>query len=65
MTPDKFRQLALALPGSEEGSHMGHADFRVQKKIFATLGYPDGNQAMVKVTAEKQAELIELEPAVF
>jgi predicted DNA-binding protein (MmcQ/YjbR family) len=65
MTPDTFRQLALALPGAEEGSHMGHADFRVQKKVFATLGYPDDGQAMVKLPAEKQAEFIELEPTAF
>lgn len=44
---------------------MGHADFRVQKKIFATLGYPDEAQAMVKLPPEKQAEFIELEPAAF
>ncbi|HVH49648.1 MAG TPA: hypothetical protein VM760_07205 [Sphingomicrobium sp.] len=26
---DDFRRIALAFPGAEEGSHMGHADFRV------------------------------------
>ena len=29
MTPDGFRKLALALPGSSEGEHMDHPDFRV------------------------------------
>ena len=28
-TADDFRRIALAFPGAEEGSHMGHADFRV------------------------------------
>ena len=37
MTGGEFRTLALQLPESVEGSHMGHPDFRVKKKIFATL----------------------------
>ena len=37
MTADKFRQLALALPEAIEKAHMGHPDFRVGGKIFATL----------------------------
>ena len=37
MTPERFRGLALDLPGSEEGEHMGHPDFRVEGRIFATL----------------------------
>jgi hypothetical protein len=38
MTADEFRRLALSFPEVVEGSHMGHADFRVGGKIFATLG---------------------------
>ena len=41
MTADDFRRIALGLPQAVEQSHMGHADFRVGGKIFATLGYPD------------------------
>jgi hypothetical protein len=41
MTPDAFRRLALSLPEAAEIGHMGHPDFRVRGKIFATLGYPD------------------------
>ncbi|MGQ0552829.1 MAG: MmcQ/YjbR family DNA-binding protein [Planctomycetota bacterium] len=37
MTPDAFRKLALAFPAASEGAHMGHPDFRVGGKIFATL----------------------------
>ena len=33
MTPDAFRKLALQLPGTTEGEHMGHADFRVVGKM--------------------------------
>ena len=28
------------MPEATEGAHMGHPDFRVRGKIFATLGYP-------------------------
>jgi hypothetical protein len=32
-----FRRIALSFEGSQEGSHMGAADFRVGGRIFATL----------------------------
>ena len=54
MTANEFRQLALALPETEERSHMNHPDFRVAGKIFATLGYPDKTRAMVKLSPEDQ-----------
>jgi hypothetical protein len=40
--PEEFRRLALAHPGAEERAHMGHPDFRVGGRLFATLGSPDG-----------------------
>lgn len=64
MTADEFRALALSLPEAVEGAHMGHADFRVRKKIFATLG-PDETWGMVKLTAEQQATFVRTEGAVF
>ncbi|HET6898260.1 MAG TPA: MmcQ/YjbR family DNA-binding protein [Vicinamibacteria bacterium] len=60
-----FRQLALALPEAVEAGHMGHPDFRVKGKIFATLGYPDDRWAMVKLTPEQQTAFIESAPEVF
>ena len=54
MTAKDFRQLALALPETEERSHMSHPDFRVAGKIFATLGYPDKSRGMVKLSPEDQ-----------
>ena len=39
MPSNRFRRVALSLPGVIEGSHQGHADFRARKRIFATLGY--------------------------
>jgi len=44
---------------------MGHADFRVRGRIFATLGWPDDAWAMVKLTPEEQALFVEVEPAAF
>ena len=64
MTADKFRNLALSLPEACESAHMGHPDFRVGGKIFATLG-PDEEWGMVKLTPEKQASFLRAEPDVF
>ena len=35
MTADRFRRIALRLPGVVEAAHMGHPDFRVGKRIAA------------------------------
>ena len=64
-TPDLFRRLALALPGAEERSHMGHPDFRVGGKIFATLGAPNDRFGMVALLPEQQELAIEAEPEAF
>jgi hypothetical protein len=34
---DLFRRIALSLPGAAESWHMGHPDFRLNGRIFATL----------------------------
>jgi hypothetical protein len=65
VTPDGFRKLALGLPEVLESSHVGHPDFRVRKKVFATLGYPNGAWGMVKLTPEQQRALVRVHPAVF
>jgi hypothetical protein len=44
---------------------MDHPDFRVAGKIFATLGYPDQNWGMVKLSLEQQEEFVRVEPKVF
>ena len=64
MTADEFRSLALSLPETSERSHMGHPDFRVGGKIFATL-WPDEDWAMVKLTPEEQSLFVRTEPAVY
>jgi hypothetical protein len=65
MTPTDFRKLARALPEAEECEHMHHPDFRVGGKIFATLGYPDKNHGMVKLSPEQQHYFAKAEPDVF
>jgi hypothetical protein len=65
MTANDFRRLALSLPETSENAHMGHPDFRVCGKIFATLGYPGDDWAMVKLSPSEQAMLINVEPKIF
>lgn len=65
MTPDQFRRLVLSFAGAEEHSHQHHPDFRLNGKIFATIGYPDPSHAMVKLTPEQQADFMHDFPEVF
>jgi YjbR protein len=65
MTRDGFKRLALGLEGATEESHMGHPDFRVRGRIFATLGYPDAGWGMVKLTPEQQRAFVDTDPAAF
>ena len=65
MTAEQFRRLALALPEASEVGHMGHPDFRVGGKIFATLGYPDEKWGTLKLTPEQQEAVVASEPRVF
>lgn len=43
---------------------MGHPDFRVRKKIFATI-WPDESWGMVALTPEQQRAFIDTHPAMF
>ena len=65
MSSDEFRKMALEIPTAIERSHMNHPDFRVAGKIFASLGVPDKNWGMVKLTPEQQRTFIEKAPEVF
>jgi hypothetical protein len=65
MTPAEFRALALSLPDAVEGAHMGHSDFRVGGKIFATLGYPDEAHAVVILPPEEQSDYVAAAPSAF
>jgi|SRR4029077_998205 hypothetical protein len=65
MTPTEFRELALSFPEAIESAHMHHPDFRVGGKIFATLGYPNKDSAMVKLPRDEQRGVIRSNPDVF
>ena len=65
MTVKTFRTLALAQPESAEVGHMGHPDFRVKNKIFATLGYPDARHGMVKLNTEQRDGFVDAAPEAF
>ena len=64
MSPGVFRRIALGLAGAVEGAHMAHPDFRVGKRIFASLHSKD-QFGMVKLTPNQQKDFIEAHPEMF
>ena len=64
MNVDDFRSIALSLPAASESAHMGHPDFRVGRKVFATI-WPNEGWGMVKLTPEQQAVFVQADPEVF
>jgi hypothetical protein len=57
MTAEDFRRIALGLDGVVEGAHMGHPDFRLGGRIFATLT-ADERRGMVTVPLDHQERLV-------
>ena len=64
MRADDLRRIALGMAGATESAHMGHPDFRVNGRIFATL-HSDNRLGMVKLTPEQQQEFVADHPAMF
>jgi hypothetical protein len=60
----EFRRIALGMKHTVEGAHMGHPDFRVNGRIFATL-HPDHQSGMVKLTPDQQQIFVREDPATF
>jgi hypothetical protein len=58
MTAAKFREIALSFPEAVEAAHMGHPDFRVAGRIFATLGYQNEGRGVLLLSPEEQQEII-------
>ena len=65
MTGADFRRIALSMPGAVKGAHFGNADFRVGGKIFATLALEKEGFAVLLLSAEQQAGMVEDAPEVF
>jgi hypothetical protein len=59
-----FRDMALALPGTEEQPHFDMPSFRIGKKIFATLREKE-NLAMLRLPVVSQSVFCSYDPAVF
>jgi hypothetical protein len=64
MSPKGFRRIALGMSAAVEGAHMGHPDFRVHGRIFATL-HADSLRGMVKLTPEQQQQFVRDKPETF
>ena len=64
MTAARFRRMVLALDGASEGAHMGHADFRVAGRIFASLDRGERVGSM-HLPPDDQQRLLEAYPEVF
>jgi len=58
MTASEFQRIALSMPEAVESAHMDHPDFRVNGKIFATLGYPNDEYGMVILPPDEQSGFI-------
>ena len=65
MTAAQFREIALSFPEAVEAAHMGHPDFRVGGRIFATLGYQNEGCGVLLLSPEEQQEIISQHPKMF
>jgi hypothetical protein len=65
MTIEDFRRIALSFEGTEEGAHMGSADFRVGGRIFATLAAAKHGYGNLMLKPEQQAMFVEELPEIF
>ena len=64
MRENDFRRMALGMEGAVEGAHMGHPDFRVNNRIFATL-HDDREFGMVALTPDQQEQFMRAHPDAF
>ena len=64
LTAQDFRRIALGMKDASEGAHMGHPDFRVNGRIFATL-HADNQWGMVNLTPDQQQRFMDDAPRVF
>ena len=64
MRPEDVRALARMLPETVEGAHMGHPDFRIGGRIFATL-WVEEERVVLRLASEHQSLLVEAEPVLF
>ena len=64
MTADDFREMALAMNGAIERSHMNHPDFRANGRIFASI-MPGETKGTVKLAPEEQRVFVRQHKTTF
>lgn len=64
LTASDFRRVVLGLRDAVEAAHMGHPDFRINGRIFASLTH-DETRGMVVLTPEQQARFVNEHPSAF
>ena len=65
ITPAQIKKLALAFPEAVESSHFDVKDFRVKKKIFATI-HPSGKTGvLLRLDSDQRSALAENKPGVY
>jgi hypothetical protein len=64
LTARDFRRIVLGLRDTIESAHMGHPDFRVNGRIFASLT-SDETRGMVVLTPEQQQRFVREAPSAF
>ena len=65
VTLSAARKILLSLPDAQEGAHMGHPDFRVGNRIFASFAPRKKNIAVVKLSIANQIALLQMDPDAF
>jgi hypothetical protein len=64
ISAQRVREMVAGLTDAQEGTHHGHPDFRVNKKIFATLTEAE-DRAALRLTSIEARALAERTPTVF
>ena len=65
MTWDEVRAIALALPGTEDGTSYGTPALKVKGKFLTRLRQEDGSVVLLLAAIEERAALIESAPRVY
>ena len=64
LTAARVRELVASFPETSESAHMGHPDFRVRNKIFATLT-EDELRVNVKIAPANLDAIVRSNPDLF
>lgn len=65
VTMSAARKILLSLPDAQEGAHMGHPDFRVNNRVFASLRPDKKKLAVIKLSIANQTALLQMDPEAY